>query len=547
MLRIVALGIDYGAGMSKLVPCTRRTVLALAYLLGPTVVACDGSGPKTTPAAQDAGADAGPSDRCENPRSYFYDADGDGYGNLIDELRTCVKPNGYVNHPTDCNDRNSLAYPMAEELCDGVDNDCNDVIDDGENIECASDTYFPCETGCGTQGVRYCSKECKASECTVPMEVCNYKDDDCDGVVDERTAALSVESVSLSTRLDHLLPDGAREWIAVSGDSIQSLDFFGRTMDGAVSLGLGQKIAAAQVIGETVVLAWQSQSKVGDTCTGSSLLAQAFRKSNWAPVMSAQTLITDDACRPLTAQMVSLGEELLFVVAVRDATAETTELSTVVSSPEGVARVSSPLTTLEGADVSDAFKLVATPATPSLAALVFLDPNGSADASIKLATFTGDGTLAAPTETLDTGDVSPPVLAYDGESTLLIAYAKARELGLRSVSLASSGGIGELYPLLKGDNVPVPTIAFRGGRWFVGAIADFCAQDMPTCSGGPSLHVRVLGADLADEGIVTTPIAVLQGSQHHLTVNTATALFVVGNESVNYAYLWACPVPASTP
>ncbi len=31
----------------------------------------------------------------------------------------------------DCNDLNNLVHPLAQEICDGVDNDCNGVIDDG--------------------------------------------------------------------------------------------------------------------------------------------------------------------------------------------------------------------------------------------------------------------------------------------------------------------------------------------------------------------------------------------------------------------------------
>ena len=43
------------------------------------------------------------------------DADGDGY--FSDE---------------DCDDNSSTIYPGAEELCDGVDNDCDGDIDEGD-------------------------------------------------------------------------------------------------------------------------------------------------------------------------------------------------------------------------------------------------------------------------------------------------------------------------------------------------------------------------------------------------------------------------------
>ncbi len=522
-------------------PARGATWVVANLALWSAAFGCDAPKQAAMDKTQDAAPADSPGDRCENPRPYYHDADGDGYGNLLDELVTCVKPADYVNRPIDCDDRNGLVHPLAEELCDGVDNDCNRVIDDGEGLECVSDTYFSCQTSCETEGTRYCSKQCQASECMPPAELCNYKDDNCDGIVDEQLAALSDESVSLSTRLDHLLPDGARQWIAVSGDGVQPLDFFGRALNNVVKLGLGARVAAAQVIGETVVLAWLVESKVDETCTGTSLLAQAFRKNTWAPIMGPQTIKTDAACRPMTAQMVSLGEELLFVVATRDATSETTELSTVVSSQSGVARTTTPLTTLQGADVSDAFRLVATPAAATQAALVYLDPDVSSEASIRLATLTHDGALAAPAITLDTGDVLRPALAYNGQSTLLVGYDVARDLVVRKVALTSSGGIGDRHALLSGSNASVPSLAFHGGRWFVGALAESCDPTLPTCAGGRSLHVHVLGNDdLEDLDIVTPPIPVLRGVRHHLSVNTLSALFVVGNESVNHAYLWAC-------
>jgi hypothetical protein len=55
------------------------------------------------------------------------DLDGDGHlaplpGQTIGDPGACGD---------DCNDASAEAYPGAEELCDGVDNDCNGIIDDG--------------------------------------------------------------------------------------------------------------------------------------------------------------------------------------------------------------------------------------------------------------------------------------------------------------------------------------------------------------------------------------------------------------------------------
>ena len=67
--------------------------------------------------------------------------------------------------------------PCEEEICDGVDNDCDGDTDEG---------LYPCSTECG-DGQALCV-DGQLTLCNAPVpeeEVCNYLDDDCDGEVDE--------------------------------------------------------------------------------------------------------------------------------------------------------------------------------------------------------------------------------------------------------------------------------------------------------------------------------------------------------------------------
>ncbi len=67
---------------------------------------------------------------------WYRDADGDGYGNLSSTTYANMQPSGYVANSKDCNDTNARIHPSGDEVCgDGVDQDCN-----GSDRLCAGNT-----------------------------------------------------------------------------------------------------------------------------------------------------------------------------------------------------------------------------------------------------------------------------------------------------------------------------------------------------------------------------------------------------------------------
>jgi FG-GAP repeat len=87
-------------------------------------------------AAGDGGGgdgDGGDTGDCPDPLTWYYDADGDGFGDEALWVQTCDAPMGYVAEAGDCDDIDPRTAPRADDPCgDGRDQDC-----DGSDSTCA--------------------------------------------------------------------------------------------------------------------------------------------------------------------------------------------------------------------------------------------------------------------------------------------------------------------------------------------------------------------------------------------------------------------------
>jgi hypothetical protein len=68
---------------------------------------------------------------CATPTSWYQDNDGDGFGVESTAVPACAQPAGYVASAGECNDANPAIHPGAAEACNGLDDDCDNVVDDG--------------------------------------------------------------------------------------------------------------------------------------------------------------------------------------------------------------------------------------------------------------------------------------------------------------------------------------------------------------------------------------------------------------------------------
>ena len=132
----------------------------------------------------------------EDPAPAGPDADADGYARLCD-----------------CDDNNSVANAGATEVCDGVDNDCNGVVDDPDLFQQYTsytdadgdgegDARFPLNSCSQPSGRVENNLDCNDDDpeiSTAALDICDGIDNNCDGVVDDPICATRKEGCGCAT------------------------------------------------------------------------------------------------------------------------------------------------------------------------------------------------------------------------------------------------------------------------------------------------------------------------------------------------------------
>jgi hypothetical protein len=176
---------------------------------------CDDRAPTPTdPRGFDRNPDAvevcnGADDDCDgvaDPQTrWWLDRDGDGVGDPGVVLLSCEAPLRYVAEGiVDCDDADARVLPGAVDDCDGLDNDCDGLVDggftpttwwldtdgDGQGDATSSPELFCLPP----TGYVASARDCDDSDPAVfdgAAELCNGVDDNCDGAIDIGAAGLT--------------------------------------------------------------------------------------------------------------------------------------------------------------------------------------------------------------------------------------------------------------------------------------------------------------------------------------------------------------------
>lgn len=119
--------------------------------------------------------------------TFYRDMDGDGFGDpTVPVTHACTEAHSDSLNGFDCDDDDDTVRPGAQEVCDGVDNNCDGLFERDLDNDGHLDPMSVCADG---PAPRDDCNDFSATTYAGAAELCDRVDNDCDGRIDERVDA----------------------------------------------------------------------------------------------------------------------------------------------------------------------------------------------------------------------------------------------------------------------------------------------------------------------------------------------------------------------
>ena len=160
---------------------------------------------------------------------------------------------GFTPQQGDCDDTNSAIHPGVAERCNGIDDNCDGMADNG------FDVGVPCSVGvgaCARSGLKACTASGDATFCPVTPgnpspETCNGIDDDCDGPIDEDLGSTTCGTAPCQQTVENCI-GGVPQTCTPGAGGPETCNGIDDDCDGSVDEDLGSTTCGTDACQQTV-------------------------------------------------------------------------------------------------------------------------------------------------------------------------------------------------------------------------------------------------------------------------------------------------------